>query len=349
MRLRSCVAPSVLILLSAVLVGCNGSKPPANNEPEKVAGTPGGLVDPNPDVGPALFRPEPEPPPIAVLPQSAVEPLIISNCTVQYEEKQRVSAEVDGTIEMIAVPLPPGTVYDPNNSKHVLSPRDDGSKKPYRRLSDGNEVKRGDIICVLNDEQVATRKRGAERTKAASEDVLKSAKKGVDLSEKKLNISLKLYTEQKAISYTDLLNDYVTLSRFEENSANATSAIAKATSEYEEASVLMKKHLIVSHVNGFVRNVVKHPGEFVKAGDSILEIQSTDRVRLEGNLDVQYASKVIRDMTVTVEPALPSAPLKGHAWHRQEVTGVAVTPHADRPLVVSTSADGSALVWEPNL
>jgi WD40 repeat protein len=54
-------------------------------------------------------------------------------------------------------------------------------------------------------------------------------------------------------------------------------------------------------------------------------------------------------MTVTVEPAVPSAPIAEHNTHRQAVTGVAVTAHPDGPLVVSVGADNGALVWDPNL
>ena len=102
-------------------------------------------------------------------------------------------------------------------------------------------------------------------------------------------------------------------------------------------------------MNGVVRSIAKRSGEFVKAGDKIMEIEATDRVRIEGQLDVQYATSVHRGMTVTVEPAVPSAPITSHTGHRQAVTGVAVTAHPDGPLVVSVGADGGALVWDPNL
>jgi WD40 repeat protein len=51
-------------------------------------------------------------------------------------------------------------------------------------------------------------------------------------------------------------------------------------------------------------------------------------------------------MTVTVEPAVPSAPEKSQALHRTAVTGIAISAHSKRPLVVSSGADGSARVWD---
>lgn len=230
----------------------------------------------------------------------------------------------------------------------VLHPRDQGERVPYCKLSDGDIVERGEEICFLDDQMVTARMEAAQKTAAAARFVQVSARKGVDLTNEKLKISLDLY-KKGTLSYSDLLNDQVTLTRFEENLAQATQTIAKAESDYKEARVLMRKHRVISRVNGVIRNVVQRPGQFVKSGEKILDIQSTEKVRLEGNLDVQYAGQVARGQLVVVEPAIPSAPIKSHALHRSEVTGVVVTPHPTRPLVVSTSADGSALVWEPDL
>ena len=112
---------------------------------------------------------------------------------------------------------------------------------------------------------------------------------------------------------------------------------------------MIRKHQITSRVDGIIRNIAKRHGEYVRPGEKIFEIQSTEKVRLEGNLDVQYANRVKRNRMVTVEPALPSAPVVSHTGHRQEVGGVAVTRHAGRPLIVSSGLDGSVLVWDPNL
>ena len=76
---------------------------------------------------------------------------------------------------------------------------------------------------------------------------------------------------------------------------------------------------ITSRVDGIIRSIAKRPGEFVHAGEKIMEIQSTEKVRLEGNLDVQYFDRVKRHMEVAIEPAIPSAPVNSHSWHRAEV------------------------------
>ncbi|MBX9584196.1 MAG: hypothetical protein K2P78_09255 [Gemmataceae bacterium] len=229
-----------------------------------------------------------------------------------------------------------------------LHPRDTGEKVVYRKVSDGELVERGDVICYLDDQMVTAKMEAATRTAAAAKEVQKSARKGVEFTEKKLTLSFDLY-KKGTLSYTELLQDQVTLTRFEENLAQASQTIAKAESEYKEAAVLMRKHMVASRVNGVIRNVVKRAGEFVKSGEKIMDIQSTEKVRLEGSLEAEYAHRVDKGTVVVVEPAIPSAPARQHPWHKAKVTGVVVTPHPDRPLVVSVSEDRSALVWDPNL
>ena len=109
---------------------------------------------------------------------------------------------------------------------------------------------------------------------------------------------------------------------------------------------MVKKHRIMSNVDGEIRNIAHIAGEYVRAGEKILEIQATDVVRLEGSLDVQYKQFVKPGMVVAVEPAIPSAPIKSHKFHQKEITGVAVSSNPGRPLVVSTSSDGTARVWD---
>lgn len=327
-------------LLAAAVSGC-GRGPVT--DPGKIAkpadaGT-GEVADP--DVGGPLYAVKPA----VKVPVPALtgrEPLVVPNCTVQYEERQQVAAEVDGTIELIAVADPALADANPNLVYH---PRDKAKEVKFRRLREGDRVRVGDVICMLNDQQVAVKKKGAERVKQAAEGIKKSAEDGVKYSIQKLAKAKEAYDKGTG-SFVEFLQDQITLTRFEENLGQALQTIAKADAEYEEAEQLIRRHQIKSTVNGVVRGLAKRPGEFVKAGEKILEVQATDRVRLEGFLDVQYAGLARRGMTVLVEPAVPSAPTKTLPLHRQAVTGLAVTGHPDRPLVVTVSADGTGRAWD---
>jgi WD40 repeat protein len=345
MRVRSKLLLSAVAAGAMVLVaGCGQSDTPAGNAGSTPAeqGTPGG--NPGVDVGTRLYTPAADP----KLPPAVVrDPLVVPNCIVQYEERQQVAAEVDGRIEMLATKMPEGTKYDPKDPTLLIHPRDKDNppKFVYRRLSEGDEVRSGQVIGFLDDQLVNTKMKAAQANMVSAAELQEAARDGAKFTREKLELTKK-GVEKASVSQADLLNDLVTLTRFLENLAQAKQTITKAEGDYDEAVVMLGKHRITSSVNGIVRSISKRPGEFVKAGDKIMEVQATDKVRVEGNLDVQYQTLVKRGMTVTVEPAIPSPPAKSHAWHRAEVTGIAVTAHPGRPLVVSTGADGRAIVWD---
>lgn len=377
-RSRSVLMVATPVLLAAALVGCKKDPSPPN--PSKIEGSAQPVAtsvlmldDPKADVGSPLFKPAG--PPVAHSPSApGTDPIVIPNCTVQFEDRQTVSAEVDGKIELIATAmkrrpdgvweyrLHDGTVvthdpakFDPKapHPRIEFNPRDklalkDNPEKwvPYYKLREGDVVADDQILCVLDDSLVSTKLASAALIKTAAKQGIKAAEDGVKFTEEKMRLSEK---RQDLFSRKEQLDDQITLTRFLENLAQSSSTIAKADQEHDEAVVMMHRHRVRSRVDGIVRNIAKRPGEYVRAGEKIYEIQSTEKVRLEGNLDVQYYGRVKRNMAVTVEPAVPSAPVKSHAWHRQEVAGIAVTGTAAQPLVVSAGLDGSALVWDPNL
>lgn len=344
--------PGLIVALAAFtgVWGCGSYPTPTTTA------TPTPLTTPRPDIGLPLYDKAPWPP-INTTPLNEPEPLVIHG-TVSFEERQIVASEVDGKIEMLASPWPEGLPLDPNDPALVYHPRDPKKEKPYRRLKEGDPVTYGQILCIMDDQLVHQKMAAATLIKSAAEEVRKSATAGVDLSEKKFKLTLSAY-ERGGIGYAELVNDQITLSRFQENLAQAKQAIAKAESDYNEALVMLAKHQVRSNVNGFIRSIFRRPGEFVKQGEKIMELQSTDTVRVEGTLDVQYAAMLERNGTpLFFEPALVNAPTLSRDWHRQSVMGVAVTaprldaqgqpidPQQDRPLVVSVGADGAAVVWD---
>ncbi|MBA2227834.1 HlyD family efflux transporter periplasmic adaptor subunit [Thermogemmata fonticola] len=311
-------------------------------------------------IGAPLYEGQPVPqfPPLRVGP----EPIIIPNCFVQYEERQQVSAEVDGRIELLAAPLTrrpdgryewprpdgPPILYDPErpHPNIVFHPRDPQRQYPYWRLQEGDFVQAGQTVCLLDDQLIQTRREAAEKNRLAAQEVREQAQKGADFAQRKIDL---YKNNPDVIPQSTILDDRIMLSRFLENLAQVNQQIVKAEQELKEADLLIQKHRVTATVSGIIRNIARWPGEYVRAGDKILEIQSTDKVRLEGQLDVQYAARLRRHMTVSVEPTLPTAPLMTLSAHRQPVAGVAVSGHAERPLVVSVGLDGTAVVWDPNL
>jgi WD40 repeat protein len=380
MSARSCLGVFTFLALVA-LAGCGRDRPsgprPSESGPAPVQrGGEAPISTPdNPDaqIGKYLYDPKGEPaypPP----PAPGTDPIVIPNCIVSYEDRLIVSSQVDGNIELVATPMhlrpdgvweykmADGTVithdpakFDPKSPhpRVEFSPREkiglkDNPEKwvPYFKLRDGDHIAAEQVLCRLDDSLYITREESAKKVIKAAAEGMSAAEKGVQLTKEKID----LYKNNiGAISRAEILSDQTTLTRFVENLAQSQQAIAKAEADLREAQIMLTRHLIKSQINGIIRHVAKRGGEFARAGEKIFEIQSTEKVRLEGSLDVQYFDRVRRDMVVTVEPAVPSAAVKSHAQHPMEVTGVAVSGHPDRPLVVSVGLDHRALVWDPNL
>ncbi|MBX9579157.1 MAG: HlyD family efflux transporter periplasmic adaptor subunit [Gemmataceae bacterium] len=337
MRVRPLLLSALFALPAAALVaGCN-------NDPGRPNGPAASAAESiDVDVGPSLYPAKPDvviPP----APAGAVEPLVIPNSVISYEERQQVGAEVDGKIELLAVR---DDAIDPGNPNCVYHPRDQAPvKAKYRLLKEGDGVKSGQVLCWLDDQVVTTQMRAAREQMAAADEVEKAADQGVDLTNQKLEMT-RIAGKAGGTSSSEVLQDMITKTRFVENAANARQSKAKSKADFDLAGVNLGKHRVASSVNGIVRTINRRGGEFVKAGERILEIQATDTVRLEGNLDIQYAGFLKRGMPVEVEPARTFAPYKTAYLHRQEVTGVAVTADPARPLVVTAGADGTARVYD---
>ncbi|HEY1189260.1 MAG TPA: HlyD family efflux transporter periplasmic adaptor subunit, partial [Gemmata sp.] len=350
MRSRVLAFSFLSTALCGLLVGCSNKPAP---------GTPGGPTDaPAPiDPGGPLYAPAPAPRHVAGVTRGS--PLVIPNCVVQYDERQIVSAEVDATIELFATPFAPGEyealMADPKLSAQqkaeriVYHPRNpNGKNTPLKRIREGMPVTAGQVIAYMDDQLVTARIEGALKIKESAMSAKANAVKGANAAEEKYLQTKKAFGAGSAAP-KELLDDQITWSRFLENLDQANSQIAKAEADYKEALVYLGRHQVKSGVNGMIRTISKRPGEYMKAGEKIMEIEGTDKVRIEGQLDVQYLRAIRRGMEVVVEPALPSAPEASHNIHRQAVTGIAVTAHPDGPLVVSVGADGAALVWDPPL
>ena len=359
----------VLSFALAAFVGCNRNNPnPNGNGGNPADGADSAKDNPDADVGPALYKLAG--PAVLTARAAGSEPIVIQSY-VQYEDRQQVSSEVEGMIELIASPLTkradgkyvweqpgePPVVYDPArpHPSIVFHPRDrelyPNNKEqwyPYWKLSDGVSVSTGQILCMIDDQQISAKIKGALEVSKASAQMQAAAELGLQKSKEKID----LYKDKAvsgAIPPSQMLDDQVMVARFSENLGQALSTKAKSEADYEEARVMIRKYQIRSRVDGIIRSVAKHPGEVIRSGEKIFEIQSTEKVRLEGVLDREYERRLARNMAVTVEPAVPSAPLVSHRPHRHEVGGVAVTGHADRPLVVSAGLDGFVIVWDPNV
>jgi WD40 repeat protein len=293
------------------------------------------------EVGAALYAAAKMP----VLPPPTVQPdpIAIHPAVVQYDLTVQVASQVDAQIELIATPIKPGENYDPNDPLIVRHPRN--PELVYRRLRENDMVARDQTLVRLDEQVILSQVNNSIKTIEASGRVIEAGRDSFDKYKKTADITEAQYKKGVA-TILEMLNAQATVARLLENMIQAEVTKIKAEGERDAGQHKLRQYFCVSPVNGRITKILKSPGEVAKAGEAILEIQSTDRVRIEGNLPAEYANLVKKDMPAVIEPMVPFGPAPFNVSHRQEATAVAVTAHPGRPLVVSGGLDAIALVWD---
>ena len=88
-----------------------------------------------------------------------------------------------------------------------------------------------------------------------------------------------------------------------------------------------------------IRAIKRHPGEFVKTGDTVFQVYDYSRLRIEAMVDQQFRDRVKEGMTAEVENAQWDGPQKTLPGHQGTVNAVAVSNDPEHPLIVSASDD----------
>jgi WD40 repeat protein len=330
-RVRHWLAAAAVGSATLTLTACNNTTPePATREATASAPV---------DIGASLYHAEAMP---QLPPPEARGQLITIPGVVQSDVRIQVPAEVDGIIDLIATPLEKGEQYSPNDPEIVFHPRD--PNMVYRRLRENDRVRKGQQLARLDEQLVQLTIRQNKALIKASQDAIAAAQESEEAQQKAYDL---LKDVKGAVSESEKLNSIALVARYKENRVSAQKDLRKFEGELATAEAQLRRHFIQSRINGRIVKLLKSRGEFAKAGEPILEIQATDRVRVEGKLDAQYANQVRRGMKVIVEPARPVGPNPLYnPGHRQEVTAIAVTSHPGRPMIVSGGQDGTALVWD---
>jgi WD40 repeat protein len=293
------------------------------------------------NVGAPLYAADPAPTPPR--PDPRPEPIVVPQATLQFDEKISLAFQVDGDLELVASPLDPKGKYDPKDPQYAgrLVPRPRDKSWMYVRLVEDQPIKENQVLAQLDDSQVTLQLQSLKDSLAAA----KNAADEGDSSVKEAAEALKL-TERSGGTAMELIRYRVELSQTKVSQARTKVEMVRYQGEYSITGDKWQRHKIFSPFNGKVVRILKSPGEYVKAGDPVIEVQNTSRFRVEGKLDRQEAGRLKQYVPVTVEPVRSVGPEPYTARHRQEVTGITVTAHPGRPLVVSASNDGTALVWD---
>jgi WD40 repeat protein len=262
-------------------------------------------------------------------------------------------ATVDGKDQ-----LPPGTPTAAWNGKvyrrlldtDTIEPSDLTTRvvilRQLRRLKllhEGDEVKTGDLLGMVDpaiavDDYLskATAVEAARADRDASEKTREEAKQRYLTMDRLYNLS------QKNVSLEDLRGAKLTWDKYYYEEIGKREAIKKAFAELNAALTILKLHEIRAKINGVVKSVNKQRGEAVKGGDQVVLLNDHDRLRLEGQIEVQYISRLPVGTVMAVEPSQPRPPLRVLRGHLQPVRAVAVT----RDYHIVSASDDSTHVWD---
>jgi WD40 repeat protein len=337
--LRRWLAPAGVASVALGVAACGGNP---SNKTSGAGNSSGWATAPKVEIGARLYEAVPVAAGSARVPVGP-EPIVIQQATIQFDEKISLAAQVDGEIELIATPLDPNAKYDPKDPRYAsrLVPRRRDKNWMHVRLLENDLIREGQILAFLDDSQVALQ---LQTLKSALAEAKAAALEG-EVSVRSTSEALNL-TRQAGSSKIETIKYEVDLSSAKTQQARTKVELVRYEGERSITEDKQSRHYLFSPFSGKVLKILKSPGEFVKAGEPILEIQNISRFRVEGKIDRQDAEKIRQYTPVLVETVRSYGPEPYTARHRQDVTGLVVTAHTGRPMIVSASNDGTALVWE---
>ncbi|GIW80022.1 MAG: hypothetical protein KatS3mg105_1829 [Gemmatales bacterium] len=120
-------------------------------------------------------------------------------------------------------------------------------------------------------------------------------------------------------------------------------ALTLAERELSQARTVLEMHAIRSAMSGVIKTIYKQPREAVRRLEPVFLIQSHDRLRVEGLVDVEHVTQLRKGMQANIEPNEPQAPETILLGHLERIQAVAVTSQGE---IVSGGADRTVRVWD---
>jgi hypothetical protein len=237
--------------------------------------------------------------------------------------------------EEMGVPLVPGRV-------EVAA-----ELRTFRKLKLGERVERGQLVALTYPVQTSkdvgikvakfTAAEANREASAKTRDEAKNRYDGMVKSDRAVPGS---------VSQDDLRGGMLAWARYTQEEIAKRAELVQSDRELVAALTQLQMHEVRADISGRVRALYKNRGDAVKNLDPVLLIQNTDRLRVEGLVDVQVARRVRGGDPVLVEPTRLEGPRRELPGHLQEVNAVAVAPGSP-PLILSGSEDRTLRGWGP--
>lgn len=183
---------------------------------------------------------------------------------------------------------------------------------------EGMQVKTGDLLAQIDDEEARMAKEVAEYKLSVAEEKTNQGQVNIDFSKASHEVSAAEYQQAvdankkmpgtKPLAEVRRLGLAAEKSRLEIVQAESSKVIAQAEAKVSEAEVRaaevgVKHRRIEAPIDGMVVEMNKHLGEWVQPGDVVAHLVRLDRLRVQGRLKASTTDPAEVDgkpVTVTV-------------------------------------------------
>lgn len=295
-------------------------------------------------IGKPLYPPVPFPTSSLPRPSGMADPIVIPDCRLTVIDRQDVPSQRDGVLLHVATEVEAGQDLP---ADQLITVRIGNQTRQLRRLKEGDEVKAGQLLGILDD-QLSRDDWAIKQARVVSGRAdLEAAVKTCEEARNRLDTQLRLLHEGRgATAEEEVRAARLAWDRAACEVVSKREAVTLAERELSQADTILRMHQIRSSTSGVLKAILKKPGEAVKAYEPLFQIHNLSRLRIEGSVDVQYLPRLSSRGPVTVELSQPEAPRQTLIGHLQAVTAVAVSKDIRNPRIVSASQDGTVRVWD---
>lgn len=285
----------------------------------------------------------------------ATDPVVLAGYLTALEQ-QEVPSQVPGQILFIGEEIPEGAVQLAGVAAFMaepcyyarIYPGDKPVAKFYRRYYESQVVSQDQMVAVV-DYTKALGNQMEKRAKVSAADAEATAAKAAAREGDARYNRAKILRLQGAIAEEELGEKELTKIKLDQEYEAKKAAVNVAKADLEQADILLHLHEIRSKLpynRAIIKSILKPRGYAVKEQEPIMQLQSLDRLLAEAQLDSHYQDRIERPgLTATIEPTHEKGPERKLQGHRKDITCIAVSKDAAKPLIVSGGEDGQVLVW----
>ncbi len=306
------------------------------------------------EIGNFLFPPKkyPEEPAVVVKGAPLTDSVVIP-AHLSIIDKQDVSAQVPGQILFIGEEVPeaalalagvPPFIVEPFQAAKYLQGSHEVHKL-YRELREEQIVRRGQMVALLDPSRALNEVDSKQARVIAADAELKATHALLAEALERVAIHER-FPESASKEERRLGKLTVEKTRFDIVAKERAVMVSKI--DVDQAQILYQYHQIRNESTSArkIRAIYKKRNEAAKDQEPIMQLYSTDTLRAEGLVEVQYKRRLRQNMAVTIEPTVEQEPQRTLGGHQLAITSVAVSRDPKNPLIVSGSEDKSVLLWK---